>query len=154
MRVKHLALVVAAALVSTVSVAQGSDKLLTVPSMSVIPVIVVSPGLLTTANVQNFDGLNHTAGTFQQANKRLIDNLVKRECRITVQVIRRLDESRIYRNFGNGEGSLSCTESDGSISSIGLGGDLVDESGALGLDLRDLKSGTKAYFLVKQTGAI
>ncbi|HBO5588365.1 TPA: hypothetical protein SL629_006688 [Pseudomonas aeruginosa] len=152
---KNFAFVLAAVLGSTFSFAQASDKQLTlIPSMSVIPVIVVSPGLLTTANVQDFDGLNHAAGTFQQANKKLIDNLVKRECRITIQVIRKLDESRIYRNFGNGEGSLSCTEGDGSISDIVLGGDLVDESGALGLDLRDLKSGTKAYFLVKQTGAI
>lgn len=151
--VKRTLIMLTALLGSSMALAQASDKGSTlIPAMSVIPVVVVEPGLLTTAQVLDFVGPNQNAGSFQKANAKVVARLVERKCQVTVQVIKKLDESRVYRYFSGTEASVSCTEVDGSTSSIVIGGNLVSDQGAL--DLKSLERGTKAYFLVNGAGLI
>lgn len=123
-----------------------------IPKMAALPVIVASPGVLTTAKIKDFGGLSGNDSPILKANAKMVDELIQRDCTITTQVARKADESRAYRYFSGDEAAITCTEHDGSTCRIVLAGNLVSEHGSLGLD--KLESGTKAYFLAKQAGGI
>ncbi|CAD0266058.1 hypothetical protein DENIT_70035 [Pseudomonas veronii] len=115
-----------------------------IPSSTILPVVIISPGAVTTTQIKSWDSYTHSIGRFTPDSLQAAEDLQKGKCSLTLAVAKDASSGRISNP--DGHGSLSCMEKDGSSRESVLKGVLVDSNGRTGL--ASSAAGDQALFIV------
>ena len=121
-----------------------------IPEQSVFPLRLVASGVLTTGQVASWPTDDVLMGTFTADNRVVVENLHRRGCTITLQVVQR-DQSGLFYST-EAPVVVTCLNSNGARSSIRLRGTLTDSAGKTGSKSNAV--GDSAFFLVHTGGVI